>query len=129
MSSSERRRILVTGSSGFIGGWTAGILAERGYTVRAQYRRSRIPAHLEEVRRLGAELLRGDLTVADDISTLLEGVETVIHCAAMARDWGYEEDFRLQSRLYDPGSLEVPARPVQDVTDGPLGSQCRPPHP
>jgi len=97
MSSSGFRKILVTGSSGFIGGWTARILVERGYAVRAQYRRSRIPAHLEEIQRRGAELQRRDLTVLDDVRHLLEGVEAVIHCAALARDWGYEQDFFLQN--------------------------------
>ena len=97
MPSERFRRILVTGSSGFIGSWTARILAERGYSVRAQYRRSNVPGHLEEIRRLGAELQRGDLTVSGDISALLEGVEAVIHCAALARDWGYEKDFYLHN--------------------------------
>ena len=97
MPSSGFRRILVTGASGFIGGWTSRILSERGYPVRAQYRRSCIPAHLEETRRLGAELQRGDLTVPGDVRALLRDVEAVIHCAAKVTDWGSEQDFLLQN--------------------------------
>jgi nucleoside-diphosphate-sugar epimerase len=90
-------RILVTGASGFIGGWTARILAQRGYAVRAQYRRSVIPRHLEEIRGKGVELARGDLTDREGLPRLLHGVHGVIHCAAMARDWGYEKDFLLHN--------------------------------
>jgi nucleoside-diphosphate-sugar epimerase len=97
MPSGRFRKILVTGSSGFIGGWTARILTERGYPVRAQYRRSNVPGHLEEIRRLGAELQRSDLTVPGDVRALLENVDAVVHCAALARDWGYEEDFYLHN--------------------------------
>jgi nucleoside-diphosphate-sugar epimerase len=97
MSSGGFRRILVTGSSGFIGGWTARILVQRGYPVRAQYRRSRVPTHLEEIRLQGAELQRRDLTVADEVRQLLRGVDAVIHCAALARDWGYEREYFLHN--------------------------------
>jgi nucleoside-diphosphate-sugar epimerase len=97
MPSEKFGRILVTGGSGFIGGWTARILTEQGYTVRAQYRRSIVPGHLEEIRRLGAELQRGDLTVSEDVHALLHGADGVIHCAALARDWGYERDYHLHN--------------------------------
>jgi nucleoside-diphosphate-sugar epimerase len=90
-------RVLVTGASGFIGGWATRILVERGYAVRAQYRRSRIPAHLEEIRGLGVELRRCDLTVAEEVPPLLKDVEAVVHCAALTRDWGYEQDFFLHN--------------------------------
>jgi nucleoside-diphosphate-sugar epimerase len=110
MPSESFGRVLVTGSSGFIGGCTARILTERGYTVRAQYRRSNVPPHLNEIRSLGAELQRGDLTVSEDIRRLLKGVEAVIHCAALARDWGYERDFYLQNVEVTENVLEEARR-------------------
>ncbi len=91
------QRILVTGSSGFIGGWAARILVQRGYTVRAQYRRRLIPAHLEEIRKWGVELRRCDLTVPEDVRSLVRDVTAVIHCAALTSDWGYEPDFFLHN--------------------------------
>jgi hypothetical protein len=48
------------------------MLVERGYVVRAQYRRSRIPTHLEEIHGRGAELQRGDLTVLEDVKSLVK---------------------------------------------------------
>jgi nucleoside-diphosphate-sugar epimerase len=97
MSAKNFSRILVTGGSGFIGGWITRILARRGYPVRALYRRSQIPLHLQRSRNLGAELQRRDLTVPEDVRDALQDVDAVIHCAALARDWGYEREFHLQN--------------------------------
>jgi len=89
------QRILITGSSGFIGSWIAGTLVKRGYPVRGLYRRKCIPAHLEEIRRAGAEVERRDLTIREEARRSLQNIDAVIHCAALARDWGYERDLSL----------------------------------
>jgi nucleoside-diphosphate-sugar epimerase len=97
MRAADFRRILVTGASGFIGGWVARVLVERGYVVRALYRRSVLPVHLQKIKTMGAELQRRDLTRSEDIRDALRDVDAVIHCAALARDWGYEREFHLQN--------------------------------
>lgn len=91
------RKILVTGASGFIGGWISSILVERGYPVRALYRRSEIPGHLQDIQRRGGELQRRDLTRPEDVGAAVRGVDAVIHSAALARDWGYEQEFFIQN--------------------------------
>lgn len=87
-------KVLVTGASGFIGGWVARTLHERGYAVRALYRRAVPPEHLEALGRGGAELLRLDLTGAEAAGEAVRGVVSVIHAAALTGDWGSAALFR-----------------------------------
>ncbi len=91
------QRILVTGASGFIGGWVAGSLVEKGYPVRALYRRQQPTDTLERIRAAGAEIQRRDLIDPEDLRRCLEGVDALIHCAALARDWGRKEEYRIQN--------------------------------
>jgi nucleoside-diphosphate-sugar epimerase len=97
MARNDFHKILVTGSSGFIGGWVTRVLVERGYPVRGLYRRQQLPEHLQEIHRRGADLQRRDLTRPEDVLAALEDVDAVIHCAALARDWGYEREFQIQN--------------------------------
>jgi len=97
-------RVLVTGASGFIGGHIAGELARRGYQVRAAYRRRQMPPRLAQLAEQGVEALRIDLTApksADDgvgaIPEALEGVDAVVHVAALAGDWGPLELYERQN--------------------------------
>jgi nucleoside-diphosphate-sugar epimerase len=86
--------VLVTGASGFVGGVLARHLQQAGYRVRAAYRRARPPAHLQALAASGAEAVRGDLESAEDRRRLLAGCGSVIHCAALASDWGPYALFR-----------------------------------
>ena len=97
MARYQFKKILVTGSSGFIGGWVARTLVEGGYKIRALYRRRQMPEHLVELRKAGAEVERRDLTVRDDVRMSLQNVDAVIHCAALARDWGHRREFRIHN--------------------------------
>ena len=83
-----RGLILVTGASGFIGGALSLALAQGGLPVRAVYRRQRPPAQLKKARKLGAEIVRLDLTAPGAAAQALQGVEKVVHAAALASDWG-----------------------------------------
>jgi nucleoside-diphosphate-sugar epimerase len=94
MKDKNVQRILVTGASGFVGGVLARHMIEAGYSVRAAYRRAQPPGHLLALADQGAELARGDLELASDRRRLLAGCEAVIHCAALASDWGPYELFR-----------------------------------
>ena len=47
----SKDKILVTGASGFIGGYLCKALHKNGYPVKAQYRRKIIPPSLKELEK------------------------------------------------------------------------------
>src|SRR5439155_21592992 len=76
---------------GFAGSHLAEACAARGLAVRALARAGSDTALLE---RVGAEMVRGDLTDAEAVRRAVAGVEVVFHCAAKVGDWGPVEDYR-----------------------------------
>ncbi|MEE9244429.1 MAG: NAD-dependent epimerase/dehydratase family protein [Mycobacterium sp.] len=74
----ELGRVLVTGSSGFVGANLVSELLDRGHDVRSFDRDpSPLPAH----PRL--EIFQGDITDADDVAAAVDGVDTIFHTAAI----------------------------------------------
>ena len=77
-------RVLVTGGTGFVGGWSAKAIADAGHSVRFLVRN---PARLEtSVARLGvdtSEYAVGDITDRDSTLRALEGCDAVVHSAAL----------------------------------------------
>ncbi|MET0451682.1 MAG: NAD-dependent epimerase/dehydratase family protein [Mycobacterium sp.] len=70
--------VLVTGGSGFVGGNLVTELLERGHRVRSF---DRAPSPLKPHDRL--QTFVGDITNTDDVAAAVEGVDTVIHTAAV----------------------------------------------
>ncbi len=81
----EIKAILVTGATGFIGGAVARRLAAEGCAVRALARRNSDTAALAAA---GIELRYGDITDAASVRAAAEGADAIVHCAALASDWG-----------------------------------------
>jgi predicted dehydrogenase/nucleoside-diphosphate-sugar epimerase len=80
-----RRRVLVTGATGFIGGRLAELLALRdGWQVRALVHN---PARASRLARLPVEMVVGELNGSADLSGLVEGCDAVVHCA-IGTAWG-----------------------------------------
>ncbi len=78
-----RRKVLVTGATGFIGGYLVRALCEAGYPVRALVRNeARAPT------APGVELYTGDLLRPDSLVGIEQGVEVVVHCASILGKWG-----------------------------------------
>jgi dihydroflavonol-4-reductase len=73
-------KVFVTGATGFIGGEVIRQLRERDDRVLCLVR---TPAKAEKAAALGCDLLSGDLGDADVIGAAMQGVDAVIHAAAM----------------------------------------------
>ena len=80
---------LVTGATGFTGGYLARMLVARGHHVRALVRDRRRAADLEGA---GIELVEGDLRDTSAIDRAVDGIEHVYHIAAMYRQAGLAAD-------------------------------------
>jgi dihydroflavonol-4-reductase len=72
--------VFVTGATGLAGANVCKILIERGDDVRAL---ARAGADTEPLIALGAEVVSGDVTDADDVRRGATGADAAIHCAAL----------------------------------------------
>jgi uncharacterized protein YbjT (DUF2867 family) len=72
---------LVVGATGMLGGEVCRLLAEQGAPVRALVRGTSDPAKVDALRKLGAEIVEGDLKDASSVATACAGVETVFSTA------------------------------------------------
>lgn len=77
-----RRKVLVTGATGFIGGRLVRALVAEGFAVRALVR-DRSRAALEDVELFEADLLR-----PESLSGAGAGIDVVVHCASLLGKWG-----------------------------------------
>jgi 3beta-hydroxy-delta5-steroid dehydrogenase/steroid delta-isomerase len=100
----ELGRVLVTGGSGFVGANLVTELLDRGLRVRSFDRApSPLPAHP------GLETVVGDITDSDDVTRAVDGVDTVIHTAAIIDLMGggsVAEEYRQRSFAVNVGGTE-----------------------
>jgi dihydroflavonol-4-reductase len=72
-------KVLVTGASGFLGGYMAEELVRGGHLVVGMVRKG---SDTDLLRKLGIELRIGDLEDQASLETITKGVDAVIHLAA-----------------------------------------------
>jgi nucleoside-diphosphate-sugar epimerase len=78
--------ILVTGATGFVGGVLAEKLLARGFIVRCL---ARDPAKTERLRKLGAQIIIGDILDKCSLSEAVSGVDIIFHIAAILPNKNY----------------------------------------
>lgn len=89
-------KTLVTGAGGFIGSVLVRDLIARGDRVRALV----LPGeNAVALKKLGAEIVTGDLTDPASIRGICDGIDTVYHLAGRVTDWGTKRQF--YSAIYD----------------------------
>jgi len=77
------QKVLVTGATGFTGGYLARALNKKGYKVRCLVRSKNKAADLDS---LGMELVVGDLTDKESLKHAVKDIDTVYHIAAVYRE-------------------------------------------
>lgn len=126
-------QVLVTGATGFIGSHLATDLVRRGHAVRCLVRNTSPPAALAYLRKVGADLLYGDLTDQASLQAAVDGVSTVYHLGG-GGTFGMRDDtcFRInvqgtRSLLDACASGGALAKFVHVSTCGVMGNITHPP--
>ena len=113
-------RAFVTGGTGFIGGQLVRKLRERGDDVVALVRS---PDKAGDLKRLGCELVEGDVSSSDAIRRGAEGADACFHGAAIYKvgipksqhEEMYEANVRGTERVLDAAIQAVAMSPLPDM--------------
>jgi uncharacterized protein YbjT (DUF2867 family) len=102
--------VLVTGSTGYVGGRLLQALEARGLRVRCLARR---PAALVAPSATGREVVRGDASTGEGLAEALRGVETAYYLIhSMGSPGGFEELDRRAARRFGRAAREAGVRRI-----------------
>lgn len=82
-SSEQRLSVLLTGATGFVGGYVARHIVERGHRLRALARK---PDAAEALVQQGVEVVEGDITRPKSLEEAAYGCDAVIHLVGIIRE-------------------------------------------
>ena len=77
------KKILVTGGTGFLGSYILEELITQGYHVRALFRKKEKPFWIDATVLEKVEWVSGDILDIVSLEEAMEGIDHVIHAAAM----------------------------------------------
>ena len=81
------RKILVTGASGFLGSRLVRRLVERNLPIKLLVRPGSSLAAIDGVPPEACEVVRGDITIENDVFRALAGCDRLLHVAAVYKMW------------------------------------------
>jgi dihydroflavonol-4-reductase len=77
-------QVLVTGGTGFVGGWTAKAIADAGHSIRFLVRNpDRLPTSVAKLGLEVSDFAVGDITDRVSVREALRGCDAVVHSAAL----------------------------------------------
>lgn len=96
--SEDKRLILLTGASGYVGGRLLKALEAKGYRVRCLARR---PEFLQPRINAGTEIVRGDVLDPDSLQAAMHGIDTAYYMIhSMGSSGTFEEEDRRAAKNF-----------------------------
>ena len=87
-------KYLITGATGFIGPHLVRKLVNDGHTCRCLVRNS---SNVEVLKELGVELTEGDITRAETLKGIADGMDRVLHMATL----GHMSNFTVTESMFE----------------------------
>lgn len=84
------KKTLITGAAGFIGSNVAGYFCEKGVNPVCYVKKT---SDLKFIKNLPVKIIYGDILDLENLKNSMKNVDTVIHIAALSKDWGSYSDF------------------------------------
>lgn len=98
------KKVLITGATGFLGGYLIRECLNLGYDVVAFGRNAAKGKALEEP---GVTFIQGDMSDLADLEPAFSGVDAVVHAGALSTVWGKWEDFYQSNVLATAHVIEL----------------------
>jgi dihydroflavonol-4-reductase len=92
LDKNSKRKALVTGATGFVGGWLVDLLLRKGCQVTCLVRKA---GNSQALQQIPVRLVIGDLENRKAIRDAAQGIDTVYHVAGTIKATNREEYFRI----------------------------------